>query len=81
MTTSLTRLAHTSSGPYGGMAYRDLADAENALICVGGSGITFALSLLEDAVGRAYQERARVENIVLVWYACVTRPLPCSSVR
>ena len=54
------KVAVTLDGPYGGLKL-DLNDYSSVLAVAGGSGVTFALGTIEDAI------RCRVENITVVW--------------
>ena len=58
-------------GPYGGLTYRDPARFEACMLVAGGSGLTFALSVLEDLIGSALRggrrRRTRTRIIALVW--------------
>lgn len=57
-------------GPYGGCSV-DLGEYETALLIAGGSGITFALGMLDDIVGRVVRGRRaggeRTRKVELVW--------------
>ena len=57
-------------GPYGGCSV-DLGEYETALLVAGGSGITFALGVLDDIVGRVVRKGRsggeRTRAIELVW--------------
>ncbi|KAH8923335.1 hypothetical protein BT69DRAFT_1333932 [Atractiella rhizophila] len=54
-------------GPYGGLMYNDPAEKESVLIAVGGSGISFGVSVLEDLVHQIERGAARTRNVVFVW--------------
>ena len=58
-------------GPYGGLTYRDPARFEACMLVAGGSGLTFALAVLEDLIGSALRggrrRRTRTRIIALVW--------------
>ena len=45
-------------GPYGGCGL-DLGEYENVLLVAGGGGVTFALGLLDDLVGRIVRHQRR----------------------
>jgi ferric-chelate reductase len=57
-------------GPYGGSSV-DLGDYETVLLISGGSGITFALGLLDDIVGRCIRKGRKngekTKRIELSW--------------
>lgn len=55
------------SGPYGGPRYHDFARSQGVLLVAGGSGITFALAILEDLIGAALQGNSNIQNVLLVW--------------
>ncbi|KAF9004591.1 ferric reductase like transmembrane component-domain-containing protein [Cyathus striatus] len=54
-------------GPYGGPGHTIFASFSAAVFVVGGSGITFALSAIQDLVQKDVQGRSRVKVIELVW--------------
>ncbi|GAA5888537.1 hypothetical protein JCM5296_001063 [Sporobolomyces johnsonii] len=54
-------------GPYGGPMYTDFADVQAAVLFAGGSGITFAASVLEELVGLAVKGRLRTRTVTVVW--------------
>lgn len=54
-------------GPYGGIGNTMVDGFSGALFIVGGSGITFALSAIEDLVQKDIQGSSRVKVIDLVW--------------
>lgn len=68
------RVSVMIDGPYGGSSV-DFAGCENVLMISGGSGVTFALGLLDDLVGRIANERrlgkttgsTRTRKITFVW--------------
>lgn len=45
----------------------DFSDAQSVLLVAGGSGITFAASILEELIGQAVEGRIRTRSITLVW--------------
>lgn len=54
-------------GPYGGIGNTIVDGFSGALFVVGGSGITFALSAIQDLVQKDIQGMSRVKVIELVW--------------
>ncbi|KAI6032654.1 hypothetical protein F5J12DRAFT_712486 [Pisolithus orientalis] len=54
-------------GPYGGPGHSVFASYSAAVLVVGGSGITFALSALQDLVRVDLEGASRVKVIELVW--------------
>jgi len=58
-------------GPYGGSTL-DFAEYETALLVSGGSGVTFALGILDDLVGRIVKlgrpNGERTKKVEFVWY-------------
>ncbi|GAA5837137.1 hypothetical protein JCM11251_005264 [Rhodosporidiobolus azoricus] len=61
-------------GPYGGPMYTDFCDAQSAVLFAGGSGITFAASILEELIHLAQQGQLRTRTVTLVW---VFKELEC----
>ncbi|KAI6025945.1 hypothetical protein F5J12DRAFT_715422 [Pisolithus orientalis] len=59
-------------GPYGGPGHSVFASYSTAVFITGGSGITFALSALQDLVRVDLEGASRVKIIELVW--CVQDP-------
>ncbi|KAG9311375.1 ferric reductase like transmembrane component-domain-containing protein [Chiua virens] len=54
-------------GPYGGAGHSVFASYSAAMFVVGGSGITFALSAIQDLIQRDQEDASRVKIIELVW--------------
>ncbi|KXN80959.1 Ferric/cupric reductase transmembrane component 2 [Leucoagaricus sp. SymC.cos] len=54
-------------GPYGGPGHMNFASFSAAVIVVGGSGITFGLSVVKDLVEKDLKGRSRVKAIELIW--------------
>ncbi|KAG6828794.1 hypothetical protein H0H92_006733 [Tricholoma furcatifolium] len=54
-------------GPYGGPGHAIFASYSAAVFIVGGSGITFALSAIQDLIRQDLKCRSRVKTITLVW--------------
>ncbi|TFK37001.1 hypothetical protein BDQ12DRAFT_608543 [Crucibulum laeve] len=54
-------------GPYGGPGHTIFASFSAAVFVAGGSGITFALSAIQDLVQKDLKGRSRVKVIELVW--------------
>lgn len=54
-------------GPYGGPGHAIFASYSAALFAVGGSGITFALSSIQDIIQRDLEGASRVKVIELIW--------------
>lgn len=50
-----------------GAGFLDFADSQSVLLVAGGSGITFAASILEEIVGRASSSGVGTRNVTLVW--------------
>jgi len=59
-------------GPYGGTGHSVFASFSAAMFVVGGSGITFALSAIQDLIQRDYEDSSRVKVIELIW--CIQDP-------
>ena len=54
-------------GPYGGPP-RDPASFNSVVLCAGGVGVTFTLSILKDLVKRMHEEgKIRCSHVVFVW--------------
>ncbi|KAG6864732.1 hypothetical protein C0991_007474 [Blastosporella zonata] len=54
-------------GPYGGPCHAIFASYSAAVFIVGGSGITFALSSIQDLIRQDLAGRSRVKTITLIW--------------
>ncbi|KAG5636484.1 hypothetical protein H0H81_007849 [Sphagnurus paluster] len=54
-------------GPYGGPCHAIFASYSAAIFVVGGSGITFALSSIQDLIREDLAGRSRVKTITLIW--------------
>ncbi|KIJ60791.1 hypothetical protein HYDPIDRAFT_170073 [Hydnomerulius pinastri MD-312] len=54
-------------GPYGGPGHSVFASFSAAMFIVGGSGITFALSAVQDLIQRDLEGSSRVKIIELIW--------------
>ncbi|RDB26830.1 Ferric reductase transmembrane component 5 [Hypsizygus marmoreus] len=54
-------------GPYGGPGHAIFASYSAAVFIVGGSGITFALSVVQDLIKKDLKGRSRVKVIELIW--------------
>ncbi|KAJ3795005.1 hypothetical protein GGU11DRAFT_840764 [Lentinula aff. detonsa] len=54
-------------GPYGGPGHRIFASFSAAVFVAGGSGITFALSSIQDLIQKDLEGHSRVKVIHLVW--------------
>ncbi|KAG6911018.1 hypothetical protein DXG01_005433 [Tephrocybe rancida] len=54
-------------GPYGGPGHAIFASYSAAVFIVGGSGITFALSAIQDLIRQDLAGRSRVKTITLIW--------------
>ncbi|GLB41051.1 putative ferric reductase like transmembrane component [Lyophyllum shimeji] len=54
-------------GPYGGPGHAIYASYSAAVFVVGGSGITFALSAIQDLIRKDLKGRSRVKVIELIW--------------
>jgi hypothetical protein len=54
-------------GPYSGPGHAIYASYSAVVMIVGGSGITFALSIIQDLVQKDLQAQSRVKVIDLVW--------------
>ncbi|KAG5734705.1 Ferric reductase transmembrane component 5 [Termitomyces sp. T112] len=54
-------------GPYGGPCHSIFASYSAAVFIVGGSGITFALSAIQDLIREDLGGRSRVKSITLIW--------------
>ncbi|KAG6376754.1 hypothetical protein JVT61DRAFT_1775 [Boletus reticuloceps] len=59
-------------GPYGGAGHSVFASFSAAMFVVGGSGITFALSAIQDLIQRDREDSSRVKLIELIW--CIQDP-------
>lgn len=54
-------------GPYGGPMFTDFSESQSVILFAGGSGISFAASVLEEIVGQAIDGTCRTRNVTLVW--------------
>ncbi|KAK7028156.1 hypothetical protein VNI00_014971 [Paramarasmius palmivorus] len=54
-------------GPYGGPGHRMFASFSAAVFVVGGSGITFALSSIQELIQQDLDGKSRVKYIHLIW--------------
>jgi ferric-chelate reductase len=54
-------------GPYGGLGNRMIASFSAAVFVVGGSGITFAISALQDLIRKSLNKQSRVKFVELIW--------------
>ncbi|KAG5640475.1 hypothetical protein DXG03_008380 [Asterophora parasitica] len=54
-------------GPYGGPGHAIFASYSAAVFVVGGSGITFALSTIQELIQKDLKGQSRVKTITLVW--------------
>ncbi|KAG6902432.1 hypothetical protein C0995_016611 [Termitomyces sp. Mi166 len=54
-------------GPYGGPCHAIFASYSASVFIVGGSGITFALSSIQDLIREDLAGRSRVKSITLIW--------------
>ena len=54
-------------GPYGGPGHTVYSSFSAAVFIVGGSGITYALSVIQDLVQKDLKGESRVKVIELVW--------------
>ncbi|ESK95201.1 putative iron reductase [Moniliophthora roreri MCA 2997] len=63
-------------GPYGGPGHRMFASFSAAVFVVGGSGITFALSSIQELIQQDLDGQSRVKYIHLIW----TVQDPCALV-
>ncbi|KAF5381629.1 hypothetical protein D9615_005461 [Tricholomella constricta] len=54
-------------GPYGGPGHAIFASYSAAVFVVGGSGITFALSTIQDLIQKDLKGQSRVKTITLIW--------------
>lgn len=54
-------------GPYGGSGHAIFASFSGVVIVVGGSGITFALSLVQDLIQKDLQGKSKVKVIDILW--------------
>ncbi|KAG7086865.1 hypothetical protein E1B28_002786 [Marasmius oreades] len=59
-------------GPYGGTGHMMFASFSAAVFIVGGSGITFGLSMAQDLIRKDLEGHSRVKVIELIW--CVQDP-------
>lgn len=60
-------------GPFGGPMRMVFASYSAAVLVVGGSGITFGLSMVEELIGKALRNESRLSYVELVWVV----PDPC----
>ncbi|KAG8994820.1 hypothetical protein FRB93_001410 [Tulasnella sp. JGI-2019a] len=70
-----TRMRMIVEGPYGGSSHDVMSTFSSAFIVAGGSGITWALSTLEEVIRDAELERANTRMIHLVWVVQDPAPL------
>lgn len=54
-------------GPYGGPGHTVYASFSGALVVAGGSGITFALGMVQDLLQKDREGKSRLKCIELVW--------------
>ncbi|KAF8880563.1 hypothetical protein BD779DRAFT_1788575 [Infundibulicybe gibba] len=54
-------------GPYGGPGHTIFASYSAAVFVVGGSGVTFALSVVEDLIRKDLKGESRVKHIDVIW--------------
>lgn len=54
-------------GPYGGPGHTMFCSFSGAMLVCGGSGITFALSAIQDLVAKDLEGESRLKTIDLVW--------------
>ncbi|KAM6502977.1 hypothetical protein JOM56_002954 [Amanita muscaria] len=54
-------------GPYGGPGHAIFASYSSVVMVVGGSGITFGLSVIQDLVQKDLQAQSRVKAMHLIW--------------
>ncbi|KAF8634778.1 hypothetical protein AX15_000734 [Amanita polypyramis BW_CC] len=54
-------------GPYGGPGHAIFASYSAVVLVIGGSGITFALSVIEDLVQKSLDAESNVKVIELIW--------------
>ena len=54
-------------GPYGGPGHTVYSSFSGALVVAGGSGITFALGMVQDLLQRDREGKSRLKCIELVW--------------
>ncbi|KAJ4487829.1 hypothetical protein J3R30DRAFT_3654244 [Lentinula aciculospora] len=54
-------------GPYGGLGNCMLASFSAAVFVVGGSGISFATSTVQDLIRKSLKKQTRVKSIELIW--------------
>ncbi|KAF9255562.1 hypothetical protein L218DRAFT_1008440 [Marasmius fiardii PR-910] len=54
-------------GPYGGTGHMMFASFSAAVFVVGGSGVTFALSMVQDFIRKDLEGRSRVKVVEVVW--------------
>ncbi|KAG8993156.1 hypothetical protein FRB94_010976 [Tulasnella sp. JGI-2019a] len=70
-----TRMRMIVEGPYGGSGHDVMSTFSSAFIVAGGSGITWALSTLEEIIRDAELKRANTRLIHLVWVVQDPAPL------
>jgi predicted ferric reductase len=77
------RMRVVVEGPYGGPGLTMFASFSAAVFVAGGSGITYALSVIQDLVQKDLRGESRVKVIELVWVvpdpACLSPLLPTFS--
>ncbi|KIK57686.1 hypothetical protein GYMLUDRAFT_45850 [Collybiopsis luxurians FD-317 M1] len=54
-------------GPYGGLGNRIIASFSAAVFVVGGSGIAFATSTVQDLIRKSLKKQSRVKFVELIW--------------
>lgn len=54
-------------GPYGGPGHTVFSSFSAAVVVAGGSGITFALSVIQDLIQKDLEKESRVKVIELIW--------------
>lgn len=54
-------------GPYGGLGTLVLGDTPAVLLCAGGSGISFVVSLVDELIGQIVEGSAATKTIWIVW--------------
>ncbi|WVQ76456.1 hypothetical protein IAR50_006124 [Cryptococcus sp. DSM 104548] len=54
-------------GPYGGPGPLVMASYSSVLLVTGGSGVTFALSVLDDLIKKAFMGHCRAKTVHFVW--------------
>ena len=62
-----SRVKVVVEGPYGGPGHTIYSSFSAAVLVVGGSGITYALSVIQDLIKKDLKGESRVKSIDLVW--------------